>query len=273
MLARGPGMDVFTRAGAWPAVRKTVIDYHAAAFPGDVLRFHQTLTHRGRTSFTMRQTARRVKDDASSQPRSSSSSASTAEGRPFRCRRSSAGSWAPVRPSDRRRPRVTVNGVTLAVEVRGEGPPCSSCTAIPSTARSGRTDRRAGRLPPDRARLSRHGRVRRARPGLQHGDLRRGPGGAARRARSGRGRAVRAVDGGVHRLRIPAALARPGPRPGAHGYPGRSRHGRGSEGAGCRRGPGTGPWRGGGHRGAAAAGPRSIRPDRGKHRPPSGSAG
>ena len=41
MLARGPGMDVFTRAGAWPAVRKTVIDYHAAAFPGDVLRFHQ----------------------------------------------------------------------------------------------------------------------------------------------------------------------------------------------------------------------------------------
>ena len=44
MLARGPGMDVFTRAGTWPAVRKTVIDYHAAAFPGDVLRFHQALT-------------------------------------------------------------------------------------------------------------------------------------------------------------------------------------------------------------------------------------
>src|SRR4026209_924602 len=63
MLGRGPGMDVFTRAGAWPAVRKTVIDYHAAAFPGDVLRFHQTLTHHGRTSFTMRQTARRGSDD------------------------------------------------------------------------------------------------------------------------------------------------------------------------------------------------------------------
>ncbi|MGH7536284.1 MAG: acyl-CoA thioesterase, partial [Gemmatimonadales bacterium] len=64
MLARGPGMDVFTRAGAWPAVRKTVIDYHAAAFPGDVLRFQQALTHHGRTSFTMRQTARRSGDDA-----------------------------------------------------------------------------------------------------------------------------------------------------------------------------------------------------------------
>ena len=57
-------MDVFTRAGVWPAVRKTVIDYHAAAFPGDVLRFQQALTHHGRTSFTMRQTARRVRDDA-----------------------------------------------------------------------------------------------------------------------------------------------------------------------------------------------------------------
>src|SRR3954467_695550 len=33
MLLKGPGMDVFTRAGAWPALRKTVIDYRAAAFP------------------------------------------------------------------------------------------------------------------------------------------------------------------------------------------------------------------------------------------------
>src|SRR4051812_32876119 len=63
MLAQGPGMDVFSRAGAWPAVRKTTIDYHAAAFPGDVLRFHQALVHHGRTSFTMRQSARRLKDD------------------------------------------------------------------------------------------------------------------------------------------------------------------------------------------------------------------
>ena len=87
MLARGPGMDVFTRAGAWPAVRKTVIDYHAAAFPGDVLRFEQTLTHRGRTSFTMRQTARRrAGTTPSSRRRSSSSSASTARAARFRCR-------------------------------------------------------------------------------------------------------------------------------------------------------------------------------------------
>src|SRR6476661_10040613 len=29
---RGPGLDVFSRSGSWLAVRKSVIDYHAAAF-------------------------------------------------------------------------------------------------------------------------------------------------------------------------------------------------------------------------------------------------
>ena len=62
VMARGPGMDVFTRHGTWPAVRKTVIDYHAPAFPGDILRVHQAVVHHGRTSFTMRQTARRASD-------------------------------------------------------------------------------------------------------------------------------------------------------------------------------------------------------------------
>src|SRR6478735_3189632 len=100
MLVRGPGMDVFTRAGAWPAVRKTEIDYHAAAFPGDVLRFHQTLTHHGRTSFTMRQTARRMKDDVL-----------IATGEFVHTRHASGGAQ-----------RVTVNGVSLAVEIRGDGP-------------------------------------------------------------------------------------------------------------------------------------------------------
>src|SRR5687768_8285965 len=64
MLRTGPGMDVFDRSGAWPAVRRTVIEYHSAAYPGDVLRFEQELTHVGRTSFTMRQVAHRSSDDA-----------------------------------------------------------------------------------------------------------------------------------------------------------------------------------------------------------------
>ena len=121
MLMRGPGMDVFTRAGAWPAVRKTVIDYQAAAFPGDVLRFHQALTHHGRTSFTMRQTARRLKDDAPIATAEFVFVCIDRDGRP-----------TPVPPEfgdfmNAGRPpgdlqRLTVNGVSLAVELRGEGP-------------------------------------------------------------------------------------------------------------------------------------------------------
>lgn len=122
MLARGPGMDVFTRAGAWPAVRKTVIDYHAAAFPGDVLRFVQTVTHRGRTSFTMRQTARRLKDDTL---------IATAElvfvcvdpaGRPTPVPAEFSAFVEVGSPATTEVRRVKVNGVNLALEIRGEGP-------------------------------------------------------------------------------------------------------------------------------------------------------
>jgi 3-oxoadipate enol-lactonase len=122
MLARGPGMDVFTRHDAWPAVRKAAIDYHAPAYPGDVLRFRQALTHLGRTSFTLRQTAQRVKDDALISTAEFVFVCVNREGRP-----------TPVPPefsefmSASSAPRVgarrlTVNGVSLAVDVRGEGP-------------------------------------------------------------------------------------------------------------------------------------------------------
>ncbi|HUR95207.1 MAG TPA: alpha/beta fold hydrolase [Gemmatimonadales bacterium] len=121
MLARGPGMDVFTRAGAWPAVRKTVIDYHAAAFPGDVLRFHQTVTHRGRTSFTMRQTARRLKDDALIATAEFVFVCINRDGRPIPVP-SEFGEFMSARGPAGDAQRLTVNGVSLAVEIRGEGP-------------------------------------------------------------------------------------------------------------------------------------------------------
>jgi 3-oxoadipate enol-lactonase len=121
MLARGPGMDVFTRAGAWPAVRKTVIDYHAAAFPGDVLRFHQTLTHHGRTSFTMRQTARRVKDDVLIATAEFVFVCISSEGRPIPVP-AEFGEFMHARQATGGAQRLTVNGVSLAVEVRGDGP-------------------------------------------------------------------------------------------------------------------------------------------------------
>jgi 3-oxoadipate enol-lactonase len=121
MLARGPGMDVFTRAATWPAVRKTVIDYHAAAFPGDVLRFHQALTHRGRTSFTMRQTARRLADDTLIATAEFVFVCINREGRPIPVPEE-FGSFMSVRHDSGDAQRLTVNGVNLAVEVRGEGP-------------------------------------------------------------------------------------------------------------------------------------------------------
>jgi YbgC/YbaW family acyl-CoA thioester hydrolase len=121
MLARGPGMDVFTRAGTWPAVRKTVIDYHAAAFPGDVLRFHQTLTHHGRTSFTMRQTARRLKDDVLIATAEFVFVCINGDGRPIPVP-AEFGEFMHARQTSGGAQRLTVNGVSLAVEVRGEGP-------------------------------------------------------------------------------------------------------------------------------------------------------
>lgn len=121
MLARGPGMDVFSRGGAWPAVRKTVIDYHAAAFPGDVLRFHQAVTHLGRTSFTMRQTARRVKDDTLIATAEFVFVCVDRDGRPIPVP-TEFGEFMSPGPSSGDARRLTVNGVSLAVEVQGEGP-------------------------------------------------------------------------------------------------------------------------------------------------------
>ena len=121
VLARGPGMDYFQRHGVWPVVRKSLVEYHAQAFQGDVLRFAQVLVHVGRTSFTLRQTARRVRDDVL---------VSTAEV-VFVCV-DPQGTPVPVPESlpqvitDRQLAgnlrRVAVNGVNLAVDVRGQGP-------------------------------------------------------------------------------------------------------------------------------------------------------
>jgi 3-oxoadipate enol-lactonase len=122
MLIQGPGMDVFTRAGAWPAVRRTVIDYHAAAFPGDVLRFHQALTHHGRTSFTMRQTARRVRDDTLIATAEFVFVCINREGRPVPVPREFGEFLTPRPAGPGEAERVTVHGVSLAVDVRGEGP-------------------------------------------------------------------------------------------------------------------------------------------------------
>jgi 3-oxoadipate enol-lactonase len=122
MLLRGPGMDVFTRAGTWPALRKTVVDYRAAAFPGDVLRFQQALTHHGRTSFTMRQTARRVRDETLIASAEFVFVCVDRDGRPVPVPQEFSEYMNARKGYPSETQRLTVHGVSLAVEVRGEGP-------------------------------------------------------------------------------------------------------------------------------------------------------
>lgn len=130
VLARGPGMDVFARNGTWPAIRKSVIDYHAPAFPGDILRVHQSLVHHGRTSFTMRQTARRAADGALLATAEFVLVCIDQEGRPVPVPEA-VGAFFQARPSDEPADRLTVNGVTLAVDQRGSGPAILFVHAFP----------------------------------------------------------------------------------------------------------------------------------------------
>jgi len=116
MLARGPGMDLFTRNRAWPVVRRTLIEYHTPALPGDVLRFRQILVHQGRTSFRIRQTARRARDDALIATAEFVFVCVDTEGRPVEVPEAFARFLG---EGD----RVMVNGVHLAVEIEGGGPP------------------------------------------------------------------------------------------------------------------------------------------------------
>lgn len=116
----GPGMDVFTRNGAWPAVRKTSIDYLAPAFPGDLLLVDHALVHLGRTSFTMRQNARRDGDGVLLATAEFVFVCIDREGHRVPVP-SEVGEYFQARPSEEPLDRMSVNGVQLAVEQRGAG--------------------------------------------------------------------------------------------------------------------------------------------------------
>lgn len=122
MLAKGPGMDLFTRSGSWPAVRKATIDYQASAFPGDVLRFTQALVHRGRTSFTMRQTAHRTRDRALIATAEFVFVCIDREGKPVPVPDELDNYMAERPPGKAGTAQVTVNGVNLVLDDQGEGP-------------------------------------------------------------------------------------------------------------------------------------------------------
>jgi 3-oxoadipate enol-lactonase len=122
MLRAGPGMDLFDRGGAWPAVRRTLVEYHTAAYPGDVLRFEQELTHVGRTSFTMRQVAHRSADDALVATAEFVFVCVNRSGRPVPVPREFNDFMTARRRDGDDVQRLAVNGVSLTVEVRGDGP-------------------------------------------------------------------------------------------------------------------------------------------------------
>jgi 3-oxoadipate enol-lactonase len=121
VLARGPGMDYWTRQGMWPVVRKATVEYHAQTFPGDVIRFSTVMVHLGRTSFTLRQTARRLRDDALLATAELLFVCVDGEGRSTPVPESFTQIMAD-RPGTGSLRRIAVNGVNLAVEVRGQGP-------------------------------------------------------------------------------------------------------------------------------------------------------
>ncbi len=118
-LARGPGADVFHRAGVAPAARRTTIEYRAAAYAGDVLRIETTVVERGTTSFTLRQRATRSRDGTVIAEADLAFVCVDRTGRP-----------TPIpeeigrvlgSPRGRELQRVAAGSVELAVETRGTG--------------------------------------------------------------------------------------------------------------------------------------------------------
>jgi pimeloyl-ACP methyl ester carboxylesterase len=97
------------------------VDYLAQVFPGDTLRFQQTLTHLGRTSFTLRQSARRLEDETLAATAEFVFVCLGANGKPAPVPRVIAELLEDT-PDGSAVQRITVNGVGLAVDVVGDGP-------------------------------------------------------------------------------------------------------------------------------------------------------
>ena len=121
-LGQGPGMDVFARHGASPVVRRSAAEYYAAAPPGSTLEFSATLTHLGRTSLTLQQTARRLPDHQLVAETESVFVCLGADGQPVPVPDQIRGVFG-ARPSVRAGSfkHLLVNGVATAVDVQGDG--------------------------------------------------------------------------------------------------------------------------------------------------------
>jgi 3-oxoadipate enol-lactonase len=122
-LARGPGADLFRRHGVWPAVRRAEVEFHAPAFPGDVLAVDMRLESLGRTSLTMAQSAVRRSDGAVLAEAQLTFVMIDDAGRPAAVPDDVAAAFG-VRVSTRpgEMVRYDVGGASLAVDIRGDGP-------------------------------------------------------------------------------------------------------------------------------------------------------
>jgi 3-oxoadipate enol-lactonase len=123
LLAQGPGMGLFEGEGVWPAVRRAVIEYLAPAFAGQELRFQQAVTRLGRTSFTIRQVARRASDDTLVATLESVFVCIDQGGAAVPVPAAVAAWLLPAAPPvTAPQRRVPVHGVELALDDRGSGP-------------------------------------------------------------------------------------------------------------------------------------------------------
>jgi YbgC/YbaW family acyl-CoA thioester hydrolase len=118
MLARTVGMAMFTSTDVWPAVRRSTIEYHAQALPGDRLRFEQRVSAIGRTSFTMQQTARHAVTGTTIASLELIFVCVDRAGRPI----SVPDSFRRLVQQTPDVRRLTINGASLAVETKGDGP-------------------------------------------------------------------------------------------------------------------------------------------------------
>lgn len=122
-LAQGPGTDVFTRAGTWPAIRKASVEYYAAAFPGEALRFDCSLTQHGHSSFSMHQMVRRVGDGTLIAAGEFTAVCIDQQGQPTAIPEAITNAWGTRPPTLGDIPRHLVFGERqVTVEVQGDGP-------------------------------------------------------------------------------------------------------------------------------------------------------
>jgi YbgC/YbaW family acyl-CoA thioester hydrolase len=122
-LAHGPGADIFVRHKVWPAVRKATIEFLAPAFPGDILSVDLHLEKLGRTSVELRQSAKRIADGVVLAEATIVFVIVDAKGRPVAVPDEVAavfGGRVSTIPGEM--VRYDVGRVTLATDVRGDGP-------------------------------------------------------------------------------------------------------------------------------------------------------